>query len=168
MRPFYDKHLKPKWLGANPTNAWWNRATSVDASELWEARNLMRRRLVAFIRSRLIEQIIRRGGSAEEIADVHRTLRDDALTIGFARRFATYKRATLLFRDVPRLKRLLTNPDMPVQVVIAGKAHPKDHPGKVGFLRRHGQGNRRNRIREGRHRGRAGDGTAHSRARRQA
>ena len=52
-------------------------------------------------------------------------------TIGFARRFATYKRATLMFRDIARLKRILTNPDMPVQIVIAGKAHPKDHPGKI-------------------------------------
>ena len=67
-------------------------------------------------------------------ADVRRlsdALDPDAFTIGFARRFATYKRATLLFRDVTRLKKLLTNPDMPVQIVIAGKAHPKDHPGKT-------------------------------------
>ena len=62
---------------------------------------------------------------------VSEVLDPDALTIGFARRFATYKRATLLFRDVGRLKRILCNPERPVQIVIAGKAHPKDHPGKT-------------------------------------
>jgi starch phosphorylase len=75
-----------------------------------------------------------RKASNADIRRLEQVLDPEAFTIGFARRFATYKRATLLLRDVNRLKKLLTNPDMPVQIVIAGKAHPKDHPGK-SFIR---------------------------------
>ena len=77
---------------------------------------------------------MRRQASAGEIRRAGEVLDPNAFTIGFARRFATYKRATLLFRDVERLKRILLNKDMPVQLVIAGKAHPKDQPGKT-FIR---------------------------------
>jgi starch phosphorylase len=73
---------------------------------------------------------VHRQAPPNEVRRLGEVLEPDVLTIGFARRFATYKRATLLFRDIARLKNILTNPDMPVQIVIAGKAHPKDHPGK--------------------------------------
>src|SRR6185503_712292 len=90
-----------------------------------------KRRMVAFIRERSVHAATRRKASAAEIRRLQEVLDPDVFTIGFARRFATYKRATLLLRDVTRLKKLLNNPEMPVQVVIAGKAHPKDHPGKT-------------------------------------
>ena len=89
-----------------------------------------KRRLVSFVRERHSQAAARRQASAAEVRRAGEVLDPNAFTIGFARRFATYKRATLLFRDVERLKRILLNKDMPVQIVIAGKAHPKDQPGK--------------------------------------
>ena len=90
-----------------------------------------RRRMVAFVRERAMSAASQRQASATEMRRLHEVLDPDVFTIGFARRFATYKRATLIFRDVNRLKRLINNPKMPVQIVIAGKAHPKDVPGKT-------------------------------------
>lgn len=90
-----------------------------------------KRRMVAFVRERASGSARQRKSSASEVGRLQEILDPDVFTIGFARRFATYKRATLLFRDVERLKRILNHPTMPVQVVIAGKAHPKDHPGKT-------------------------------------
>lgn len=90
-----------------------------------------KRRMVAFVRERAVNSALQRKASGSEVRRLHEVLDPDVFTIGFARRFATYKRATLLFRDVNRLKRLVNNPKMPVQIVIAGKAHPKDHPGKM-------------------------------------
>jgi starch phosphorylase len=100
-------------------------------AELWETRRRRKRKLVQFVRERVHESAVQRKASAGELRRLSEVLDPEAFTIGFARRFATYKRATLLFRDVARLKRILNMPDMPVQVVIAGKAHPKDHPGKT-------------------------------------
>jgi len=90
-----------------------------------------KRRLISFVRSRQNSSAVRRQASSLEVRRSGEVLDPNAFTIGFARRFATYKRATLLFRDVERLKRILLNKDMPVQIVIAGKAHPKDQPGKT-------------------------------------
>ena len=90
-----------------------------------------KRRMVAFVRERAMSAASQRQASATEMRRLHEVLDPDVFTIGFARRFATYKRATLIFRDVNRLKRLINNPKMPVQIVIAGKAHPKDVPGKT-------------------------------------
>jgi starch phosphorylase len=93
-------------------------------------RNNLRARLVRFIRQWLVNQIIRRNGTDEEIAQANTTFDERALTIGFARRFATYKRAPLIFRDAKRLAKILGNPDRPVQIVFAGKAHPADMGGQ--------------------------------------
>jgi starch phosphorylase len=89
---------------------------------------------VNFVRERQRSSALRRQASAAEMRHTEEVLDPNALTIGFARRFATYKRATLLFRDVDRIKRILCNKDMPVQIVIAGKAHPRDNEGK-NFIR---------------------------------
>jgi starch phosphorylase len=89
-----------------------------------------KRRLIAFVRTRQHAAAVRRQASSVEVRRASEVLDPNAFTIGFARRFATYKRATLIFRDVERLKKLLLNNEMPVQIVIAGKAHPKDQPGK--------------------------------------
>ena len=85
---------------------------------------------MAFARRRLRAQLERRGAPQAEIEAADEVLDPEALTIGFARRFATYKRATLLFRDPDRLLRILSNPERPVQIIFAGKAHPRDEAGK--------------------------------------
>ena len=130
VRPLYDTYLKPRWVGATPTSNPWSRAGSIPPDELWQLRKILRTRLITFIRTRLVEQLMRRHGSIEEIAAAETVLNPDALTIGFARRFATYKRGNLIFRDPRRLARLLSNPDRPVQLVFAGKAHPQDLGGQ--------------------------------------
>jgi starch phosphorylase len=83
------------------------------------------------VRQRLVRQVLRRHGTQQELIDAQRALDDDALTICFARRFATYKRGTLIFRDVKRLARMLGDPRRPVQLIFAGKAHPADRDGQA-------------------------------------
>ena len=130
----YDQYLQPDWRERYPEQNVWEHIREIPSAELWEAQKRRKRMLIAFVRDRLTQRALRRRASAAELKRISELLDPDAFTIGFARRFATYKRATLLFRDVARLKRLLTNPAMPVQLLIAGKAHPKDHPGKQ-FIR---------------------------------
>jgi glycogen phosphorylase len=99
-------------------------------TELWSAHRQQKRELMSFLEGRLAVQFARHGESPDELRAVHGLLDPDALVIGFARRFATYKRADLLFSDESRLARLLSDDERPVQVVIAGKAHPADRPGQ--------------------------------------
>lgn len=127
----YDQYLQPDWRERLEDQKMWELVHEIPSEELWEVHRKRKRRLVAFVRERSKSSAAQRGSSAAEIRRVSEVLDPDCLTIGFARRFATYKRATLLFRDVNRLKKILCNPEMPVQIVIAGKAHPKDHPGKA-------------------------------------
>ncbi len=127
----YDQYLQPDWRDRLEDAKMWELVHEIPTQELWEMHRKRKRRTVAFIRERVVNSALQRKASAAEVRRLQEVLDPDVFTIGFARRFATYKRATLLFRDVARLKRLLNNPKMPVQVVIAGKAHPKDHPGKT-------------------------------------
>ena len=99
-------------------------------AELWAAHCAQKRRLVTFARERVLEQFARHGRAPRELGEVSRLLDPEVLTIGFGRRFATYKRADLLFRDTERLRGLLRDPHRPVQVIYAGKAHPADRPGQ--------------------------------------
>jgi starch phosphorylase len=108
----------------------WPAAAGVGAKDFWEMRGMLRRRLVDFVRARLHRQGVARGESPVELMESSHAFSYDALTIGFARRFATYKRAPLIFRDVDRVLTLLRNADRPVQLVFAGKAHPRDHGGQ--------------------------------------
>ena len=126
----YDQYLQPDWRERYQEPQTWDLVREIPESELWEVRRKRKRLLVTFVRNRVSEAAVARKASAAELRRLSDVLDPDALTIGFARRFATYKRATLLFRDPKRLKKLLTNADRPLQIVIAGKAHPKDHPGK--------------------------------------
>jgi starch phosphorylase len=103
---------------------------SLDDAELWSAHQQQKRELVAFLEGRLARQFARHGESPTLLRQVRGVLDPDALTIGFARRFATYKRADLLFSDEERLARILASRERPVQVIIAGKAHPADRPGQ--------------------------------------
>ena len=131
MRPLYDKYLKPHWAGAAPGDNWWKSARKIPAGELWAARRLLRAKLVHFVRTRIAEQLRRNGASSAEVAGAYTLFDADALTIGFARRFATYKRATLIFHDRKRLAKLLNNPKKPLQIVFSGKAHPADAGGQA-------------------------------------
>src|SRR5205823_10827030 len=108
----------------------WKRVDSIPDAELWRTHERRRERLVAFARSRLKRQLRGRGAPPAEIARSEEVLDPETLTIGFARRFATYKRGTLIFRNLERLVNIINNKDRPVQFVFAGKAHPRDHGGK--------------------------------------
>ncbi|HLJ44489.1 MAG TPA: alpha-glucan family phosphorylase [Bryobacteraceae bacterium] len=127
----YDQYLAPDWRERHYDSKIWDLVQDIPNQELWEAHRRRKRDLIAFVRERSTASAIQRKAPAFEQRRLAEILDPDALTIGFARRFATYKRATLLFRDVERLRRILMNKERPVQVVIAGKAHPKDHPGKM-------------------------------------
>jgi len=130
MNQLYDRYLGPNWRGEPANDELWNRVQSIPAEELWRTHERRRERLVAWARQRVRSQRIRRGAPQSEIEAAEEVLDPDALTIGFARRFATYKRATLMLRDLPRLQRILTDSHRPVQLIFAGKAHPKDDAGK--------------------------------------
>lgn len=109
----------------------WARLDGVSDEALWAARGRGRTRLVEWARRRLALHLAQRGTSAEQVASAATVLDPDNLTIGFARRFAEYKRPTLFLSQPNRLRRLLTDPDRPIQLVIAGKAHPRDDAGKA-------------------------------------
>ncbi len=126
----YDRYLGPKWSQARPESSTWTRVSSIPDDELWRSQERCRSELVVFVRDRLQKGLRERGASSTEIEEAREVLDPGALTIGFARRFATYKRATLFMRDLERIRRILQSEDRPVQFVIAGKAHPKDMPGK--------------------------------------
>jgi starch phosphorylase len=130
MKDLYDRYLGPRWREEPADRTVWQRAERIAAEELWRTHERRRERLVAFARGRLHTQLERRGASQTQIAAADEVLNPEALTIGFARRFAPYKRATLLLRDPERLTRILNDPDRPVQVIFAGKAHPRNDPGK--------------------------------------
>jgi glycogen phosphorylase len=125
-----DRYFGPRFYD-EPTNLEiWERMDRISNEELWRTHERRRERLVAFTRTRMRRQLTRRGGTEAQVAQADEALSPYALTISFARRFATYKRATLLFRDPDRLMRLLTDKDRPIQLIFAGKAHPHDIPGK--------------------------------------
>jgi starch phosphorylase len=129
-RPFYDKFLKPRWDGAGPADDWWKNAHRIPAAELWELRQMLRRKMIAELRTRLREQIIAAHEDVTDLIALYETLDENALTIGFARRFALYKRAPLVFRDPKRLAKIMGSADRPVQLIFAGKAHPADAAGQ--------------------------------------
>lgn len=130
MAAVFDRYIGPDWR-LNPLEPeLWHRVYEIPDEELWRTHESRRSRLVAHARQLLEKQVAARGGSREEIATASEVLNPEALTIGFARRFATYKRATLLFRDIERLKQLVGDRNKPVQFIFAGKAHPRDDEGK--------------------------------------
>ncbi|MBC8100126.1 MAG: alpha-glucan family phosphorylase, partial [Armatimonadetes bacterium] len=134
MATLFDRYLDPEWRTQENNPALWQGADGIPDGELWRTHERRRERLVAFARKRLREQLTRRGVSQTEVEAADEALNPDTLTIGFARRFATYKRATLLFRDTARLVKLLNDSERPVQIIFAGKAHPHDEEGKA-FIR---------------------------------
>jgi starch phosphorylase len=130
MARLYDRHLGPDWRPRSGKARTWEAIDSIDDAELWETHLSLKSRLLEFVRRRAVEQSTRRREDIETIQRLERVLSPDALTIGFARRFATYKRANLLLKDIERLAAMVNDPKRPVQFIFAGKAHPRDEPGK--------------------------------------
>ncbi|MDR1942425.1 MAG: alpha-glucan family phosphorylase [Endomicrobium sp.] len=126
----FDRYLGSAWKDEPADHTIWDRVSRIPDSELWRSHERRRERLVSFARERLRHQLERRGLSPKAVSYADEVLDPEALTIGFARRFASYKRGNLIFRDFERIKRILTDKEHPVQIIIAGKAHPQDNNGK--------------------------------------
>ena len=134
MKRLFDRHFPVGWDQRYGTAEAWQKVHEIDAGELWETHNTLKTVMLNFTRSRVAGQCLRRNEGDEAIAHAQNLLDPSALTIGFARRFATYKRANLIFSDLDRTREILCDPNRPVQIIFAGKAHPKDEPGKE-FIR---------------------------------
>jgi len=130
MFRLYDRHLGTGWHEHSGEARIWEGIESVDDGELWETHLSLKSRLIEFVRRRALEQASRRGEAPETLQKLGRVLSPDALTIGFARRFATYKRANLILTELEQMAAMVNDPKRPVQFVFAGKAHPLDEPGK--------------------------------------
>jgi len=130
LAALYDRYLGPGWVNSPDDHSIWERVSHIPDTELWRTHARRRERLVEFARRRLYQQLQHRGATASELRTCYEMLDPEVLTIGFARRFATYKRATLLLRDLQRIRDIITDAKEPVQFIIAGKAHPADTAGK--------------------------------------
>lgn len=130
MEQLYNKHFPTNWKERIGEPEVWQGIQQVDPGELWELHNTLKAVMISFVRRRLISQSRRRNESDAEIEFARNVLDPSILTIGFARRFATYKRANMIFDDLDRIKAIVNDPQRPIQLVFAGKAHPKDEPGK--------------------------------------
>jgi glycogen phosphorylase len=130
MFRLYDRHLGTGWNLRGSEAKTWDGIENVDDGELWETHLNLKSRMIEFVRRRAIKQAERRDEPPQEFQRLERVLSPDALTIGFARRFATYKRANLILSDLEKIASMVKDPTRPVQFVFAGKAHPNDEPGK--------------------------------------
>ncbi|MEG6616340.1 alpha-glucan family phosphorylase [Peptococcaceae bacterium 1198_IL3148] len=126
----FDQYIGDDWHKDISNQSIWGKIKNIPDEQLWHVHKELKKKSIDYLRQNLRNQRIRNRESLNRIKDVENYLDPEALTIGFARRFATYKRAGLLFRDRERLSRMLNNQDKPVQIIFAGKAHPADHPGK--------------------------------------
>ncbi len=130
VKSYIEEKFGSEWKEEIANQEFWNKAYELPVSEIAEVKKLRKNKMISLVRTRLKEQLKRNGAKAKEIDEVDSFLRDDALTIGFARRFATYKRATLIFKDLKKLASIVNSKDRPVQFIFAGKAHPADIPGQ--------------------------------------
>jgi starch phosphorylase len=126
----FNRYIGPQWKTEPENQSVWQRIKEIPDAELWRSHERRRERLIAFVRKRLKKQLEHAGATRAQIEYAEEVLDPEALTIGFARRFAEYKRGALIFRDLQRLKKILLNKEYPVQIIIAGKAHPHDNIGK--------------------------------------
>jgi starch phosphorylase len=131
MAELYDRYLGLAWRSNPQAKANWKVIDQIDDQELWDVHYRQKLALIRFARNRVTSQLIQKNATQGEIVAAGSFLDPNALTIGFARRFATYKRPTLLFRDKGRLLRIIRNAECPVQLLFAGKAHPRDEYGKA-------------------------------------
>lgn len=125
-----DRYLSDEWISDPSDQSVWEGVNQIPDEELWRAHERSRARLVGWARQSLRDQLLRRGAPYDELNSAEQVLDPEALTIGFARRFATYKRGNLLLRDMDRLKHILDDAKRPIQFLFAGKAHPADNEGK--------------------------------------
>jgi starch phosphorylase len=130
MQQLYDRHFPAGWMEKIGEPEVWQGIHGVDPGELWETHYTMKNLLLAFVRRRVSRQCRRRGESDEAVEQARNILDPNVLTLGFGRRFATYKRAALILTDLDRAAAMVGDPDRPLQIIFAGKAHPADEPGK--------------------------------------
>jgi starch phosphorylase len=130
LQELYDKYLSPCWRMKQDDPEIWSKIDDIPDEELWAVHKKLKKKLIIFTHEKLKEQRMRHGETVEQIQEIEGILDENALTIGFARRFATYKRALMIFKDLNRLDAILNNPEKPVQIIFAGKAHPADKPGQ--------------------------------------
>lgn len=130
IRALFERRFGTDWLEALMEPTAWEHIDEVSDADLWAAHGAQKERLIRFFRARIREQYARHGRSPDELRAVAGLFHPQVLTIGFARRFATYKRAGLLFSDLHRLRQVMCHAEQPVQVIMAGKAHPADRPGQ--------------------------------------
>ena len=130
MDSLYERYLGQNWTEDAVSESLWQNIEMIPDEEIWRTHQRGKGKLIAFSRKRLKEQCERRGTYHTELNWADEVLNPDALTIGFARRFASYKRGNLFLKDTPRLMKMLCDNDKPVQFIFAGKAHPRDHEGK--------------------------------------
>ncbi|MEM7343427.1 MAG: alpha-glucan family phosphorylase [Chloroflexota bacterium] len=134
LKTLYDNVLGKDWVLKIDDGQMWQAIDQIPSETLWQLRNTLRAQMLNFARQQIRARLARLGADQSQIDSTFHLFNDNALTIGFARRFATYKRATLIFTDVERLKRIIHTAGRPVQFIFAGKAHPRDEPGK-DFIR---------------------------------
>jgi glycogen phosphorylase len=127
----FTKYLGPDWLAHHDDPTLWQKLVDIPDKDLWDVHLDLKRKLMSFLREHVRRRWIDGRNDPTQVLTGGTMLNPDALTIGFARRFATYKRANLIFRDFERLQKLLLNIHRPVQIIFAGKAHPADDPGKA-------------------------------------
>lgn len=130
LKELYNQYLMPYWQDYIYEDATWEKVESIPNEKLWEEHMARKQKLMEKVKENIWTRLKRSGYRYEEINEITSKLDANALTIGFARRFATYKRATLLFRDLERITQIVNNSDRPVQILIAGKAHPADKEGQ--------------------------------------
>lgn len=129
-RKLYEKEFGDKFLGDQSNLEHWKKIYDVEDQKIWDIKFQLRKKLIDYVKKRFKKNWIRRYEDPKKLVTILNKINENTLTIGFARRFATYKRAHLLFNDLDRLSRIVNNPDMPVQFIFAGKAHPHDKAGQ--------------------------------------
>jgi glycogen phosphorylase len=131
MDALFKRYLREDWAEHADEQEMWEKVQEIPDAELWHIHLQRKQALISYARTRLQAHHLRLGEGTQQMDEFDEMLNENALTIGFARRFATYKRAALIFRDLPRLQKLLGDPKRPVEIIFAGKAHPADQPGKA-------------------------------------
>jgi starch phosphorylase len=131
MNALFKRYLGEDWGDHVDEEDLWKRIIDIPDEELWQTHLQRKEALIDYTRRRLRQQHLRLGEGSMQMAEFESMLNADGLIIGFARRYATYKRATLIFRNIERISAILNNPERPVQIIFAGKAHPADEPGKA-------------------------------------
>ena len=130
LKKLYNKYLIPFWQDSIYSNDVWDGIKEVPDQELWEAHKSRKEKLIELVKASTIQRLRRCGYHYNDIMQILSGLNPDALTIGFSRRFATYKRATLIFKDLERITQIFSNAEKPIQIIFAGKAHPADKEGQ--------------------------------------